>query len=43
MKPQTAPSELALAFGPLKPVLLRAAGFSMFISLLALSPTVYML
>lgn len=43
MKPQTPPSELALAFDPLKPVLLRAAGFSMVISLLALSPTVYML
>ena len=43
MKPQTAPTELALAFEPLKPVLMRAAGFSMIISLLALSPTVYML
>jgi ATP-binding cassette subfamily C exporter for protease/lipase len=43
MKPQTPPSELALAFEPLKPVLMRAAGFSMIISLLALSPTVYML
>ena len=43
MKPQTSPSELALAFDPLKPVLMRAAGFSMIISLLALSPTVYML
>jgi len=43
MKPQTPPSELALAFDPLKPVLMRAAGFSMIISLLALSPTVYML
>ena len=43
MKPQTAPTELALAFDPLKPVLMRAAGFSMIISLLALSPTVYML
>ena len=43
MKPQTPPSELALAFDPLKPVLMRAAGFSMVISLLALSPTVYML
>ena len=43
MKPQTPPSELALAFEPLKPVLIRAAGFSMIISLLALSPTVYML
>ncbi len=43
MKPQTPPSELALAFEPLKPVLIRAAVFSMIISLLALSPTVYML
>ena len=43
MKPQTPPSELALAFDPLRPVLMRAAGFSMVISLLALSPTVYML
>ena len=43
MKPQTPPSELALAFEPLKPVLMRATGFSMIISLLALSPTVYML
>ena len=43
MKPQTPPSELALAFGPLKPVLMRAAVFSMIISLFALSPTVYML
>ncbi len=43
MKPQTPPSELALAFEPLKPVLIRAAIFSMIISLLALSPTVYML
>jgi len=43
MKPQTPPSELALAFDPLRPVLMRAAGFSVVISLLALSPTVYML
>ena len=43
MKPQTPPTELALAFDPLRPVLMRAAGFSMVISLLALSPTVYML
>ena len=43
MKPQTPPSELALSFDTLKPVLMRAAGFSMVISLLALSPTVYML
>jgi len=43
MKPQTPPSELALAFEPLKPVILRAIGFSTLISLLALAPTVYML
>jgi ATP-binding cassette subfamily C exporter for protease/lipase len=43
MKPQTPPSELALAFEPLKPVIFRAIGFSMLISLLALAPTVYML
>jgi hypothetical protein len=28
MKPQTPPSELALAFDPLKPVLMRAAASS---------------
>ena len=43
MKPQTPPSELLLAFEPLKPVILKAIGFSTLISLLALSPTVYML
>jgi ATP-binding cassette subfamily C exporter for protease/lipase len=43
MKPQTPPSELALAFEPLKPVLYKAIGFSTLISLLALMPTVYML
>ncbi len=43
MKPQTPPSELALAFEPLKPVILKAIGFSTLISLLALAPTVYML
>ena len=43
MKPQTPPSELALAFEPLKPVIYRAIGFSLMISLLALAPTVYML
>jgi ATP-binding cassette subfamily C exporter for protease/lipase len=43
MKPQTPPSELALAFEPLKPVFFRTIGFSMLISLLALAPTVYML
>jgi ATP-binding cassette subfamily C exporter for protease/lipase len=43
MKPQTPPTELALAFEPLKPVIFRAIVFSMLISLLALAPTVYML
>ena len=43
MKPQTPPTELALAFEPLKPVILKAVGFSTLISLLALAPTVYML
>ena len=43
MKPQNPPSELALAFEPLKPVIWRAIGFSTLISLLALAPTVYML
>ena len=43
MNPQTFPSELEQAIGPIKPALLRAAGFSIVISLLALSPTVYML
>jgi ATP-binding cassette subfamily C exporter for protease/lipase len=43
MNPQTFPSELEQAIGLIKPALLRAAGFSIVISLLALSPTVYML
>ena len=43
MKPQSTPSELSLAFEPLKPVILKAIGFSTLISLLALAPTVYML
>ena len=43
MKPQTLPSELALAFESLKPVVIKAIGFSTLISLLALMPTVYML
>ena len=43
MKPQTPPSDLALAFEPLKPVIFRAIGFSFLISLLALAPTIYML
>ena len=43
MKPQTPPSELMLAFEPLKPAIYRAIGFSIIISMLALAPTVYML
>jgi len=43
MKPQTPTSELALAFEPLKPVIMKAILFSTLISLLALAPTVYML
>ena len=43
MKPQTPPSDLALAFKPLKPVIFRAIGFSLLISLLALAPTIYMM
>ena len=43
MKPQSTPSELSLAFEPLKPVIFKAIGFSTLISLLALMPTVYML
>jgi len=43
MKLQTHPSELAQTFETLKPVIWRAIGFSTLISLLALSPTVYML
>lgn len=43
MKPELPPSELALAFSPLKPALYKAVGFSLIISLLALAPTVYML
>ena len=43
MTPQTPPSELALAFEQLKPVIAKAVGFSTLISLLALAPTVYML
>jgi ATP-binding cassette subfamily C exporter for protease/lipase len=43
MKPQITPSELRLAFVPLKPVIVRAIGFSTLIGLLALAPTVYML
>ena len=43
MKPELPPSELALAFSPIKPVLYKAIGFSLVISLLALVPTVYMI
>ena len=43
MKPQSTPSELSLAFEPLKPVIYKAIGFSTLISLLALMPTFYML
>ena len=43
MKPELPPSELALAFNPIKPVLYKAVGFSLVISLLALAPAVYML
>ncbi len=43
MKPQMPPSELSKAFEPLRPEIYRAIGFSLLISLLALSPTVYML
>ena len=43
MKPQTPPTELTLAFEPLKPVIYRAIGFSTLIGLLAMAPAVYML
>lgn len=43
MKPELPPSELALAFSPIKPALYKAVGFSLIVSLLALAPTVYML
>ena len=43
MQTPTSPSELTLAFEPLKPVILKAIGFSTVISLLALTPTLYML
>jgi ATP-binding cassette subfamily C exporter for protease/lipase len=43
MKHQVIASELTLAFEPLKPVIIKAIGFSILISLLALMPTVYML
>ena len=43
MKPQSPPSELSKALEPLRPEIIRAIGFSLLISLLALSPTVYML
>ena len=43
MKPHSPPSELSQALEPLRPEFYRAIGFSMIISFLALSPTVYML
>lgn len=43
MKPQTPPSELTMAFEPLRPTLYKAILFSFLISLLALAPTIYML
>ena len=43
MKPQVPPSELTLAFEPLRPTIYKAVFFSFLISLLALTPTVYML
>ena len=43
MQTQSPPSEMTLAFEPLKPVILKAIGFSIIISLLALTPTLYML
>jgi ATP-binding cassette subfamily C exporter for protease/lipase len=43
MKPQSQPSELSKALEPLRPEIIRAIGFSLLISFLALSPTVYML
>ena len=43
MKPQSTPSELSQALEPLRPEIYRAIGFSLLISFLALSPTVYML
>jgi ATP-binding cassette subfamily C exporter for protease/lipase len=43
MKPQTPPSELTMAFEPLRPTLYKAILFSFLIGMLALAPTVYML
>ena len=43
MNSQSTPSELTLAFEPLKPVIFKTIGFSTLISLLALMPSVYML
>ena len=43
MNPQSPPSELLQALEPLSPEIYRSIGFSLLISLLALSPTVYML
>jgi ATP-binding cassette, subfamily C, bacterial exporter for protease/lipase len=43
MKPQIPPSDLALAFESLKPVVYKAVGFSTLVALLAMAPSVYML
>jgi ATP-binding cassette subfamily C exporter for protease/lipase len=43
MKSKSTPSELSQALEPLRPEIYRAIGFSLMISFLALSPTVYML
>jgi len=43
MKPQTPPSELSMALDTIRPAIVRAALFSIIISLMALAPTVYML
>ena len=43
MSAQNPPTELGRAIESLKPEILRAVGFSVVISLLALAPTLYML
>jgi ATP-binding cassette, subfamily C, bacterial exporter for protease/lipase len=43
MKSNTSPSEMGMALDPLRPVLFKAAIFSMVISMLMLAPTLYML
>jgi ATP-binding cassette subfamily C exporter for protease/lipase len=43
MNPQNPPTELTRALEPIKPEILKAIGFSTFISLLALAPTAYMM